>query len=100
MWILSIIFIGSVIAVPFISNRITAIIVVGVTGFLVSLMFVLFRAPDLALTQLLVESVTTVLFMLVFYHLPKLRKEKIKFPLKWSICLFQLLVDSSSHLLP
>ena len=83
MWILSIIFIGSVIAVPFISNRITAIIVVGVTGFLVSLMFVLFRAPDLALTQLLVESVTTVLFMLVFYHLPKLRKEKIKFPLKW-----------------
>ena len=82
MWILSIIFIGSVIAVPFISNRITAIIVVGVTGFLVSLMFVLFRAPDLALTQLLVEAVTTVLFMLVFYHLPKLRKEKIKVPFK------------------
>ena len=82
MWILSIIFIGSVIAVPFISNRITAIIVVGVSGFLVSLMFVLFRAPDLALTQLLVEAVTTVLFMLVFYHLPKLRKEKIKVPFK------------------
>ena len=82
MWILSIIFIGSVIAVPFISNRITAIIVVGITGFLVSLMFVLFRAPDLALTQLLVEAVTTVLFMLVFYHLPKLRKEKIKVPFK------------------
>ena len=82
MWILSIIFIGSVITVPFISNRITAIIVVGVTGFLVSLMFVLFRAPDLALTQLLVESVTTVLFMLIFYHLPKLRREKIKVPFK------------------
>ena len=45
-------------------------------------MFVLFRAPDLALTQLLVEAVTTVLFMLVFYHLPKLRKEKIKVPFK------------------
>ena len=78
MWIVSIIFIASVIAVPFINNRITAIIVVGVAGFLVSLMFVLFRAPDLALTQLLVETVSVVLFMLIFYHLPKLRKEKIK----------------------
>lgn len=78
MWIVSIIFIASVISVPFINNRITAIIVVGIAGFVVSLMFVLFRAPDLALTQLLVETVSVVLFMLIFYHLPKLRKEKIK----------------------
>ncbi|WP_338470706.1 Na+/H+ antiporter subunit A [Niallia sp. XMNu-256] len=78
MWIVSLIFIAAVISVPFINNRITAIIVVGVAGFLVSLMFVLFRAPDLALTQLLVETVSVVLFMLIFYHLPKLRKEKIK----------------------
>ena len=82
MWILAILFIGSVVAVPFINNRITAIIVAGVAGFLVSLIFTIFRAPDLALTQLLVETVTVILFMLVFYHLPKLRKEKIKPPFK------------------
>lgn len=78
MWILSIIFIASVIAVPFINNRITAIIMTSVAGFMVALMFTIFRAPDLALTQLLVETVSVVLFMLVFAHLPKLRKEKIK----------------------
>ncbi|MEH7276592.1 hydrogen gas-evolving membrane-bound hydrogenase subunit E, partial [Neobacillus vireti] len=48
---------------------------VGALGFLVSFFFVLFRAPDLALTQLVVETVTTALFLLSFYHLPELKKE-------------------------
>lgn len=39
------------------------------------MLFVLYRAPDLALTQLIVETVTVALFLLVFYHLPKLRKK-------------------------
>ena len=78
MWVVTVLFVVSVIAIPFINNRLTAIIVTGVGGFLVALMFTIFRAPDLALTQLLVETVTVVLFMLVFYHLPKLKKEKIK----------------------
>lgn len=83
MWVLTIIFVVSIIAIPFINNRVTAIIVTGVAGFLVALMFTIFRAPDLALTQLLVETVSVVLFMLVFYHLPKLRKEKIKSSFKF-----------------
>ncbi|MCL7746891.1 Na+/H+ antiporter subunit A [Halalkalibacter alkaliphilus] len=78
MWILSIVFIGATVVIPFINHRITAIVVVGVIGFLLALFFVVFRAPDLALTQLLVETVTVVLFMLVFYHLPELRKESFK----------------------
>ncbi len=57
--------------------RLTAVIAVGALGFLVVFFFVLFRAPDLALTQLVVETVTTVLFLLCFYHLPQLRKESI-----------------------
>ncbi|KHF41937.1 Na+/H+ antiporter subunit A [Halalkalibacter okhensis] len=78
MWILVIVFIGATVVIPFINHRITAIIVVGVIGFLLALFFVVFRAPDLALTQLLVETVTVVLFMLAFYHLPELRKESFK----------------------
>ena len=78
MWILAILLVASVVAVPFINSRMTAIIIAGVVGFLVALMFTIFRAPDLALTQLLVETVSVILFMLVFYHLPKLRKEKMK----------------------
>ncbi len=61
--------------VLFSKNRLTSIVAVGGLGFLVSFFFVLFRAPDLALTQLVVETVTTVLFLLCFYHLPQLRRE-------------------------
>lgn len=39
------------------------------------MLFVVFRAPDLALTQLVVETVSVALFLLCFYHLPELRKE-------------------------
>ncbi|TWI56364.1 Na+/H+ antiporter subunit A [Halalkalibacter nanhaiisediminis] len=78
IWILAILLIASTITIPFLNNRITTIIVVGVVGFLLALFFVVFRAPDLALTQLLVETVSVVLFMLAFYHLPELRKESFK----------------------
>jgi multicomponent Na+:H+ antiporter subunit A len=63
------------VTVLFSKNRVTSIVAVGGLGFLVSFFFVLFRAPDLALTQLVVETVTTALFLLCFYHLPQLRKE-------------------------
>ena len=56
-------------------SRLTAIIAVGALGLLIAFFFVLFRAPDLALTQLVVETITTVLFLLCFYHLPKLKRE-------------------------
>ncbi|TLS39327.1 Na+/H+ antiporter subunit A [Pseudalkalibacillus caeni] len=56
-------------------NRIAAILVLGIVGYGLSLLFVFFRAPDLALTQLIVETVTVALFLLCFYHLPDLKKE-------------------------
>ncbi len=51
-------------------QRLTALILIGVTGLMVSLAFVLLSAPDLALTQLLVETVSIVLMMLVLRFLP------------------------------
>ncbi|MBO8156005.1 MAG: Na+/H+ antiporter subunit A [Bacillaceae bacterium] len=56
------------------SNRIAAILILGVVGYGLSILFVIYRAPDLALTQLIVETVTVALFLLAFYHLPELRK--------------------------
>ncbi|WP_050984754.1 monovalent cation/H+ antiporter subunit A [Thiorhodococcus drewsii] len=50
--------------------RLTALIVMGALGLLVSLIFVKFSAPDLALTQLTVEVVTIVLLLLALYVLP------------------------------
>jgi multicomponent K+:H+ antiporter subunit A len=52
-------------------RRLTALIVVGGVGLLVSLIFVKFSAPDLALTQLSVEIVTIVLLLLALYFLPQ-----------------------------
>ncbi len=50
--------------------RLTAIISIGVIGITVTLFFVFFGAPDLALTQLLVDILTVVLLILVFYRIP------------------------------
>ncbi len=52
-------------------SRITSIIMFSTIGFSLSLLFVFFRAVDLALTQLAVEAIITALFLLAFYHLPK-----------------------------
>ncbi|MBU9722539.1 MULTISPECIES: Na+/H+ antiporter subunit A [Bacillaceae] len=78
LWIITLVLMATTISIPFIQHRVTSIIAVGVIGFLIALLFVVFRAPDLALTQLLVETVMVVLFLLCFYHLPELRKEKFK----------------------
>ncbi|HUE72389.1 MAG TPA: putative monovalent cation/H+ antiporter subunit A [Pirellulaceae bacterium] len=50
-------------------SRMRAIVALGVVGYGVALLFVLFGAPDLAMTQFLVETLTVILFVLVFYYL-------------------------------
>ncbi|MBU2670937.1 Na+/H+ antiporter subunit A [Actinoplanes bogorensis] len=51
-------------------RRLTAMILVGVCGYGIAVLFVLHGAPDLALTQFLVETVTIVMFVLVLRRLP------------------------------
>ncbi|HLR66524.1 Na+/H+ antiporter subunit A [Virgibacillus alimentarius] len=58
----------------FSNNKLAAILILGVVGYGVAILFVIYRAPDLALTQLVIETVTVALFLLCFYHLPQLRK--------------------------
>ena len=43
-------------------------------GYAISVLFIFFKAPDLALTQFVVESISTALFLLCFYHLPNLNR--------------------------
>ncbi|MCR2823591.1 Na+/H+ antiporter subunit A [Lederbergia panacisoli] len=64
-------------------SRLTSIVALGAIGYTVALFFVLFRAPDLVLTQLVIETVSVALFLLCFYHLPKMsrKEERIKFKL-------------------
>jgi multicomponent K+:H+ antiporter subunit A len=51
-------------------HRLLALLLMGAVGLVVCLTFALFSAPDLALTQLLVEVVTIVLMMLALHWLP------------------------------
>lgn len=66
------------IAATFISvlsqSRVTAIISMGVVGFGVALIFLFYSAPDVAITQILVDTLIVILFVMVIYHLPKFRK--------------------------
>ncbi|MCC4585833.1 monovalent cation/H+ antiporter subunit A [Xanthomonas sp. NCPPB 1067] len=52
-------------------QRLLAVLVLGGTGLAVSLTFVFLSAPDLALTQLLVEMMTLVLMLLAMNYLPE-----------------------------
>jgi len=72
----------SAVLMIFSKSRLTAIIALSVIGFLISQFYVVFRAPDLALTQLVVETISTTLFLLCFYFLPKLKKDIGSIPFK------------------
>ncbi|MCD6654275.1 MAG: monovalent cation/H+ antiporter subunit A [Sulfurovum sp.] len=61
-------------------SRLVSLISLGVAGLIVSLIFIKFSAPDLALTQLSVEVVTVILILLALYYLPQhTPKESSKF---------------------
>jgi multicomponent Na+:H+ antiporter subunit A len=79
--LLALIIAAASISILFAKSRLTSIILLGAVGYTVALFFVLFRAPDLALTQLVIETVSVSLFLLCFYHLPKLKRneERIRF---------------------
>ena len=52
-------------------ERLKAVLMLGLVGLVTSLLFARFSAPDLALTQLLVEIVTVILLLLAMYFLPQ-----------------------------
>jgi multicomponent Na+:H+ antiporter subunit A len=51
-------------------SRFVAVVSVGVVGYGMMLLFALFGAPDLSMTQLAVETLTLVVFMMVLRRLP------------------------------
>ncbi|WP_068265783.1 Na+/H+ antiporter subunit A [Janibacter limosus] len=61
---------GAVLAVRS-RNRLQSVMFVGTTGYGLALLFLLHGAPDLALTQVLVETFSLVLFVLVLRKLPE-----------------------------
>ncbi len=73
--LLSAIIIAMTFVVTRATSRLAAIAAMGVIGALVSLFFVLFSAPDLALTQLVIETLMVIVFLLVVHFLPRFFQE-------------------------
>lgn len=53
------------------NGRLSSIAALGVSGAMISVIFVINGAPDLAMTQLSIETLTVILFVLVLYKLPR-----------------------------
>ena len=51
-------------------SRLAVIAALGVIGYGIAVLYILFGAPDLAMTQFSVETLTVILFVLVLYRLP------------------------------
>ena len=64
--VLAVVGIGAVLTAK---NRLTAIVALGIQGFCVALLFLLFGAPDLAFTQFMIETLSVVILALVMTRL-------------------------------
>ncbi|MDQ7992472.1 MAG: Na+/H+ antiporter subunit A, partial [Propionicimonas sp.] len=64
-------------------GRLRAVLLLGVTGYGTALLFLIHGAPDLALTQVLVETVTLLVFLLVLRKLPKFFSERPLQSARW-----------------
>jgi multicomponent Na+:H+ antiporter subunit A len=71
-WLLSAIITAAVIIVVRASSRLLAICSLGVVGAGIAILFLMYGAPDIALTQLLVETLTVIVVTLVLLRLPRL----------------------------
>ena len=53
-------------------SRLASVAALGVTGLAMALIFVLYSAPDLAMTQVMVETLSVIVLVLVFARLPRM----------------------------
>lgn len=53
------------------NSRLTAVVATGIVGLVICLLFVIYSAPDLAMTQFSIDTLTVILFVLVLSSLPK-----------------------------
>lgn len=68
---LAVVVLGAAITSAISRSRILTIISMGVAGYGISLIFMYYSAIDLAITQILVETLTVVMFMAILQRLPR-----------------------------
>lgn len=74
-WMLTALIVAAITAAVLARSRLEALTALGVHGFAVALVFASFGAPDLAITQFLVETLTVVIAALVLVRMPRLPRK-------------------------
>lgn len=69
-WLVAGIILAGALAVTITDSRLGAVAALGTVGYGVSLVYIIYGAPDLAMTQFCIETLSIVLFVLVLYRLP------------------------------
>jgi multicomponent Na+:H+ antiporter subunit A len=70
-WIAAAVILAGAVTVTLTTSRLAAVAALGTVGYGVSLIYILYGAPDLAITQFCIETLSIVLFILVLYRLPR-----------------------------
>jgi multicomponent Na+:H+ antiporter subunit A len=68
--VVAVVALAGALAAAFLRSRLAIVAALGATGAAIALLFVLFSAPDLAMTQIMVETLSVVVLVLVFFRLP------------------------------
>jgi multicomponent Na+:H+ antiporter subunit A len=80
-------------------GRVRALLLVGATGYGTALLFLLHGGPDLALTQVLVETVSLIVFVMVLRALPKYFTDRPLRSTRWWRIVLAVLVGTTVTLL-
>ncbi|MFO8085644.1 MAG: hydrogen gas-evolving membrane-bound hydrogenase subunit E [Desulfobacterales bacterium] len=71
-WLLAILILAAIAGVVFTRSRLLAVCGLGVIGVGIAMIFLSFGAPDVALTQLLVETLTVIIVSIILLRVPRL----------------------------
>lgn len=82
--------VGSI-ALVVVRHRFVSAAILGVVGFGIAMLFALHGAPDLAITQLLIETLTLVVFLLVLRQMPR----RFDRPPSWAPRVFRLMLSAA-----
>lgn len=66
----AVLMIGAIILSAITKSRLTALLALSVVGYAICILYVMYGAPDLAMTQFAIDTLTVVLFVLVLFKLP------------------------------
>lgn len=70
-WLTALVILAGALFATITSSRLAAVAALGVVGYGVALIYIIFGAPDLAMTQFCIETLSIILFVLVLHKLPR-----------------------------